>query len=199
MKKLVQTILATLAAGALAFGVASATSIPYYTAIQPSNIVSAFNDLIARINSSTGLVASLPGPIASLGQTAEQSFASTPLPPTTLTLPGQTLIIRCAGLTGSNGNTKTAHLYFGAFEYSTAAMSTSGESWELELTVQAATTTPNFVIYGRGTTNTTVVAPVATNDTELMSNSPVVKCTGTQGTASAADMTMENFVIFQEK
>jgi hypothetical protein len=202
MRKLLSTVSAVLMATCIAGGSAWAFGLPLFTALQPSNVLEGLNTLITRINSTYGMVAALPGPVASTATTAEQIFASTYIPTGAFNGAGQTMIIRCAGVTGADGNNKTGHLYFGAFEYSTATMSTSGESWELELTVTqaTATATANSVAYGRGTTNTTVVAPVATNDlTDNIANGVLVKCTGTQGTASAADMTMEDFIVFQEK
>lgn len=194
-------VLATVAAVVMAGGIAWASHIPFYTGpMEAGNLVGILNNLIGQINSSTGFVAAQPGPVNSTATTSEQTFATTVLPGGTLSLPGQTLVIRCAGKTATNGNTKTANLYFGSFEYSTAAMSTSGESWELELTVTAVSSGANSVIYGRGSSGSVVVAPVATNNTtDNLAAGITAKCTGTQGSASAADMTMENFVIWQEK
>lgn len=204
MRKMLSLISATLVAGLIAGGGAWAFGPPYLAGpLQASNLLGALNSIIQDIQTYTGLVAALPGTVASSATTVEQTFATTTIPTGTLALPGQTLIMRCAGTTGANTNNKTAHLYWGAYEFSTATMSTSAESWELEMTVTAATAasaTANNVIYSRGTTNTTVVAPTVTNDfVDLNSGGVTVKCTGTQGTASAADMTMYDFIVFQEK
>jgi hypothetical protein len=202
MRKLLSTVSAVLMATVISGSVAWSFGLPFFSALQSSNVLEGLNTLISRINANYGMVAALPGPIASTATTAEQTFATTSIPTGSFTGAGQTMIIRCAGITASDTNNKTAHLYFGGFEYSTATMSTINENWELELTVTqaTATATANSVAYGRGTTGTTVVAPLATNDTtDNLAYGNTVKCTGTQGTASAADMTMDNFIVFQEK
>lgn len=201
MRKVLSTITAALVAAVFAGGLSWGFGLPYYSSpFQAGNLLSHFNNLIQEMNSYIGMVSAQPGPIASTATTAEQTFATTTLPGGTLSLPGQTLVIRCNGTTGADTQTKTAHLYFGGYEYSTASMSTSAESWELELTVTAVSAAANSVIAGRGSSATATVAPTVTQDqTDNLANAVTVKCTGTQGTASAADMTMYNFVVWQEK
>lgn len=201
MRKIVSTVIAASIAALMGGTAAWSFGPPFVTPpVQAANLLGHLNALIQDMQNYYGLVAIQTGPIASTATTGEQVLATTSLPGGTLSTPGQTLILRCAGGTASNGNNKTVHLYFGSYEYSTATMSTSGESWELEMTVSAVTATANSVAYGRGTTNTTVVAPTVTQDfVDNLSNSVTAKCTVTQGNASAADTTLYNFVVFQEK
>jgi hypothetical protein len=202
MRKLLSTITAALTASCIAGGVAFSFGIPLISGpIQPASLLEGLNYIINNAKAYYGMVAALPGPIASTATTAEQVFATTVIPTGSFTGPGQTLIIRCAGITANNAHTKAANLYFGAEEISATSIGTNN-SWELEMTVTqaTATATANSVIFARGTQGTTVVAPVATNDTsDNLSTGITTKCTGTQGTASAADMTMEDFIVFQEK
>jgi hypothetical protein len=211
MRKLLSIFAATLTAAIIAGGVAWSAFIPFLTPNSPAGIACSepsqslycYNQIIGTVNGYLGLVAALPGPIASTATTGEQTLATTPLPPGLLSVAGQTLRLRCGGTTASNGNTKSAKLYFGTgATISTGNFSTSGAAWELELLVTAGTTiaTANSVYIGRGTQNTTVVAPVSGNNlTDNLSNAVTAKCTVTQGSASAADMTLEDFIIEQIK
>ena len=202
MRKVLSTISAALVASTIAGGVARSFGIPLISGpIQPASLLEGLNYVITNAKAYYGMVAALPGPIASTATTAEQVFATTALPTGSFNGAGQTFIIRCAGITANNAHTKAANLYFGATEITASSIGTNN-SWELEMTVTqaTATATANSVIFARGTQGTTVIAPVVTNDTfDNLSGGNTVKCTGTQGTASAADMTMEDFVIFQEK
>jgi hypothetical protein len=194
MRKLLSVATAVLLTGAVAY----AANIPYWSSIiDPGNLQGSVNGLIQSINSSVGgLVASQVGPIASTATTSEQTLASASIAGGTIGSPGQTLDLRCAGGTPANGDTKAAKLYFGNFSISTGNFTTSGASWELELVVSNGGTQPNVVGFGRGTQNTTVVAPVSTDETaDNLSGAVTAKCTVTQGSATAGDMTLEDFVV----
>ena len=206
MRKLWSTLVAVLFSG----GIAAAAFIPFLTPNSPAGIACSepsqslycYNQIIGQVNGFLGLVAALPGPVASVATTAEQTLATTPLPPGTLTTAGQTLRLKCGGTTASNGNTKSAKLYFGTgATISTGNFTASGVAWELELIVSAnGLTQPNSQFLGRGSESTTTVAPVAgQNTTDNLSNAVTAKCTVTQGTASAADLTLEDFIIEQVK
>jgi hypothetical protein len=194
------TLAAVLMAGAIAY----ATNIPLYTGpIQPANLQAALNDLISKINFDTpGLSQFIPGPIASTATTAEQTLATTSIPAGQILSSGQGLDILCSGITQADSNSKTVHLYFGSgIEYSTAAMSTSGENWYLELIINAnATPASNAVFLGRGLTSTTAVAATSGVDVSDPWNAAItVKCTVTQGNASASEVQLEQFLIQQIK
>ena len=109
MRKLLSTIAAVMFAGGIAWG----SNIPLFQGpIQPANIPAALNLLITEINAGTaGLNSYIPGPVASLGQTAEQSLASVSIPAGVLTTAGQGLRLTCAGVTAANTNNKTVKLY----------------------------------------------------------------------------------------
>ena len=201
--KVLRGVLTTLAAVVMAGVLAYASNIPLMTGpISPDNQLAHFNNLINQINADTaGLSQFIPGPIQSTATTNEQTLATTSVPAGQIASSGQGLDILCSGTTAANTNTKTVHLYFGSVEYSTAAMSTSAESWYLELIVNAnATPASNAVYMGRGLTNTTAVAAVAGVDSSDPWNAAItVKCTVAQGTASASDTTLEQFLIQQIK
>jgi len=195
MKKLLSTVAAIFMAG----GIAYATNVPLITGpVDVGAMPSVLNNLIQSINSNVGgLVGVQVGPINSTATTAEQTLASFSVPANTIGTPGQTLELYCGGLTGSNTNNKTAHLYYGTTELSTGTMSTSAETWYLQMLVtNASKTQPNSVATGFGMTNTTGVAPIATNNTtDDLTTALTAKCTVTQGTSSASDTTLETFIV----
>lgn len=198
MRKLLSTVAAIVMAG----GVAYAANVPLFTGIaDPGNIPGILNQVIQSINTNApGIVAVQPGPVASIATTVEQNLASAALPAGVIGAPGQTLRLRCGGLSGSNGNTKAATLYYGTSKITTGNFTSSAETWILELLVTNAGTQPDSTFIGQGAINTTVVAPVASNNTtDNLATSLTAKCTATQGTASAADMTLETFLVEQVK
>lgn len=168
---------------------------------EPSQTVACANNFVNQLNSYFGLSAVQVGPINSTATTNEQILSQTPIAPGTLIATGQSLKIHCGGTTGADTNTKTVKLYFGAASITTPAMTTSGINWEMELLVTLAAT-PNTVILGRGSIGgglgsfAALVTPIATNDTfDNLSAAVTAKCTTTQGTASANDTVLEDFMI----
>lgn len=207
MRTFLSIVASTISAALVAAGIAWAAHIPLYPGpVQGGDILPLINNLVGQVNSQTGWTNVQVGPINSTATTNEQILATSVIPGGTLNSPGQTLIERCGGSTAANSHTKTINLYFGAVEYSTPAIATVGANWELEMTIMAVTATANEVIYGRGSYGAiaivggTALAPIATNDTfDNLANNITVKCTVTQGTASASDTTLDDFVVWQEK
>lgn len=204
MRKLLSVLTSVLMVVGITFGASWAANVPLQTNAafnEPSQILSTVNSVLQVINTNvSGVVAVQVGPINSTATTAEQTLATFTIPAGTLASPGQSLRLMCSGGSGSNTNQKTMHLYYGTTEISSAAFSTSAETWNLQLFVTNAGTQPNSVATGYGFTNTTAVAPIATNNlTDNLSTALVAKCTVTQGTASASDITLYDFVAEQVK
>jgi hypothetical protein len=201
---MLRKILAGLSALAVTATIAWSATLPYFSGpncAEGSQLQACLNGLIQTINPGVaGLVLSIPGPTSSTGTTAEQTLVSATIPTNTIVTPGQSLRITCAGNTAANGNTKAAKLYLGTFSVSTGNFTTSAETWKLELLVTMAATPSNTVGVADGLINTTVVAPVVTNNlTDLYTGALTAKCTATQGTASAADVVQDVFLIEQVK
>ena len=203
MRKFWSTLVAVLFSG----GIAAAAFIPILSPNNPAGIACSepsqslycYNQIIGTVNSYLGLVAAQPGAVNGAALTSEQTLATTTLPGGTLGAAGQSLIIRCNGTTSSAGHNNTAKLYFGQYSFSSGTMSTASASWELELLITATSTTAS-VGNGRGTFSTTVIAPTVTVDSvDVLTGGIVAKCTGTQGTASAADIVLDNFIVEQVK
>jgi hypothetical protein len=205
IRRIFSTIASVLMATAVAGTVAWGAHVPYLTGpVQGGDMLGALNYLINQLNLNTGWLGVQVGPITSTATTAEQTLAQTIIPGGTLTTPGQTLVMRCGGLTASNNHTKTINLYFGQYEYSTPAISSIGAAFELEMTITAVTATANEVMFSRGSygppsVSGLTLAPNASNDTyDNLTGNITAKCTVTQGTASASDTTLYDFVIWRE-
>ena len=183
---------------------ARSASLPYFSGpncAEGSQLLACLNQLIQKINPGVaGLVLSIPGPTNSTATTVEQTLASATIPTNTIQSPGQSLRLTCAGNTAATSTNKTVHLYLGAFEVSSGTMSTSAETWELDMVVTMAATPTNTVGVGKGLSNTTAIAPVVTNNvTDNFATALTAKCTVTQGTASANDTVQDVFLIEQVK
>lgn len=195
MRKLLVTTALTL--GILSVP-ALASTIPYYTGpIQAGNLVSTLNNLIGQINGGVnGLVAVQTSFGTTPATTNEYPFATTPIPGGTIGSPGQSLRAYCAGASSADTNNKTVTLYLGSFKIATGTMSTGSETWELELTLTNSGTQPSVVGFGRGSTNTTVVASVSTSEAnDNLANSLTAKCTVTAGSAVAGEVTPREFLV----
>jgi hypothetical protein len=205
MRKLLSALVAVIFSG----GIAASAFIPFLTVNTPAGVACAepsqslycYNQIIGTINSYLGLVAAQPGPIASIATTNEQTFSTTVIPGGTLAVPGQELRIRCGGTTTTNTDSKLARLYFGSVAIPTGQFNTSGASWELELLVMAGSAGANSSVIGRGSLGSAVtVSPIAINDvTDNLAAAVTVKCTGTQSTSNAGEMTEQLFSIEQVK
>ena len=215
MRKLLSILVPTIAAVIIAGGLAWGAFIPLLSPNTPSGIACSepsqslycFNQLVQTMNSYLGLVAAQPGPVASTATTNEQVLASTVIPAGTLSVPGQQLKLRCAGVTSNDGTAKQVKLYFGSAQISTGGglSTTSNSGWELELIVQAAAGSPpaNSTYIGRGSYGTAItVSPVsAYNITDSLAAAAGItaKCTSIQSAATAGEITEEVFSIEQVK
>ena len=197
MKKILSTLAAVLLSGAISY----ASNIPNFSgASEPSQIFSYLNQLIGSIQSGVnGLVANGSGAVASTGTSSEQTLVTTPIAANTLVRAGQALRLRCAGNHAANTDSAVVKLYFGTSSITTPAMASSAETYDIELLVTYNASATSSVYAGRGSVNTTVVAPVSgTNTTDDMTTALTAKCTTTT-TATAADITNQLFTVEQIK
>jgi len=202
MKKLLSVVAAITVSAAIAY----AAYIPNLTGPQdPSQMLATINTLIGNIKAGTnGLVGIVNVAAASTGTTAEQTLGSISVPANTLTQSGQSLRIACHGTTAANTNNKTVKLYYGTASMTTPVMSTSGQIWELSMLVTYGASSTQSIYGGRGSTSFAstlgLVAPVSGVDTtDAFTSAATVKCTTTQGTASASDTTLNELIVEQVK
>lgn len=194
-KKLLATAAAVLCSGAIAFS----ANLSLLTGPQPAaDLQSILNTLIRNINSGVGgLQNAQTGAVSTSATTAETTLQSYTLPANSLANAGQSLRITCWGQTASTSNNKTMKLYFGSTAVSTVAAGSVGQSWWLDMIVMrtAATTQATLQRGFAGTGSVTPVAVVASAGAETLTSGVLIKCTGTNGTASASDITANGMIV----
>lgn len=194
-KKLLATVAAVFFSGAIAFS----ANLSLITTPTPAADLQYFlNQLIIAINSGVGgLQNAQTGAVSTGATTVESTLQSYTLPGGTLATPGQAVRITCWGATSANSNTKLIKLYFGSTSYATPAQASNGQSWWVQLLVMrtAATTQATYGTGVAGTGSLTPVAVVASAGAETLASGVLIKCTGTNGTASASDITANGMIV----
>lgn len=195
MKRILAAFSALIFSGAIAF----ATQIPLITGAQdPSQLNATINGVIQSINSNvSGSLNAQTGAVATAAGTSEQILQQFSVPANTLSAAGQTLTIRCWGTTAANANNKTRKLYFGASVITTATEAANAAGWDLSLTVMRTGAATQAVV-GRGqagTAGATSIAVYQVAGTDNLAAANVAKCTGTDGTDSAGDITANGMTV----
>ena len=164
----------------------------------PANRLDAVNTLAAAVNSAiTGLIGLLFAGTTSTGtgaDTTEDTLQTFSLPANTLVGYGQTLRIRAFGTCAANTNTKLFKLYFGSEVIATPAGATNNKNWMLELLV-TRTGSKTQIVHGTGIVDTTAVTPYFATGAEDDTAAITIKCTGTNGTASAGDAVCKGMIV----
>lgn len=191
MRKLLSTVAAIFFAGSVAWG----ANLPLLSGPQdPSQLLATLNSLIQSINTGVGgLMNAQTGAVSTSATTVETTLQSFTLPGGTLSTAGQAIRVTCWGGTGANANNKTMKLYFGSTSIATPTAGTNNKGWFLEMIVMRRTaTTQGFL--GKGVVDTTSVSPGTADAAETLANNILIKCTGTNGTASATDITAQGMI-----
>ncbi len=194
LKRLSAALGAFLFAGAISY----AANLPLLSGPQysePSQILATVNTLIQNINNGVGGLANAQtGAVSTTATTVETTLQQFSLPAGALATAGQSIRVTCWGGTGADANNKTMKLYFGATHVDTPTAGTNNKGWWLEAIVMRRTaTTQGFL--GKGVVDTTAVSPSTADAAETLANSILVKCTGTNGTASASDITAQGMIV----
>lgn len=169
-------------------------NLPLSNAIpDPSDIRGAINALTRRINLGVaGLFAATTAPVSTDTATTEEILQAITLPASFFTAPGQTLRLVASGTTAANGNTKTIKVKFGSIVLSSGALTISGKKWKAVLEVMHTDVNAQIWngIYSDPTTGNVVDGAAAT-----VIESAQISCvvTGQNGSASAGDITCNNF------
>ena len=192
-------LLAVLAAVICSGVIASSANLSLFSntsgCSEASQLLSCINRVIQSINAGVGgLGNAQTAAVSTTATTAETTLQTYTLPGGSLSAAGQSLRVTCWGGTGANTNNKTMKLYFGATAVSTATAATNNKGWFLDYIVMRRTaTTEGFL--GRGVVDTTAVSPSTADAAETLASDIVIKCTGTNGTASATDITAQGMIV----
>lgn len=197
-------ILAAAAAIVLTASLAVAANLPLLSGpnySDPSQVLSTVNTVIQNINSGVGgLLNAQTAAVATGVGTAEQTLQTYTMPANQLAAAGQAVRIRCWGTTGATANNKTRKLYFGASGITTAVEAANAQNWVLELVVMR-TAAATQSVSGTGLAGIAGVTPISyvNQGTDDQTAAIVIKCTGTDGTSQAADITANGMIVEQIK
>ncbi len=194
-------LMGLLTSGLAAFGAnLSLLSGPQYS--EPSQILATVNTLIRNINSGVGgLINAQTAAVATGTGTAEQTLQTYTMPANQLASAGQAVRVRCWGTTDSAASqNKTRKLYFGASVISTAVEQPASQNWVLELVVMR-TGAATESVSGTGLAGTGGVTPLSyiNQGTDNLAAAVTIKCTGTDGTSGAGQITANGMLVEQIK
>lgn len=200
--RLLGRLAALTAVALLVAGSAQATNISLFTGPAGTNPtvenppgLGTLNQLINNINSGTGgLNNAQTASVATGVGTSEQTLQQYTLPGNALAVAGQSVRVTCWGTTGATANNKTMKLYFGATSVTTPTAATNAKGWKLEMIVMRRTATTQGVNAG-GIVDVTPVSPANTDAAETLTAGVLIKCTGTDGTSAAADITANGMIV----
>lgn len=127
--------------------------------------------------------------------TGEQTLGTYSLPANALDATGRRLRIRAAFAYAANTNNKTVKLYFGSSVITTPTAASNGTNAFLELVVVKSGASTQLV-WGTGVNALTPVTTYANvSSAEADTAAIVIKATGTDGTSSAADITLVDLAV----
>jgi len=192
MKKFIAALLTVLMAPAIVLG----ANIALQTGpVDVADLRGTINRLIQSINAGVTGNLVMDGTAVDTGTgTSEQILKTFTLPASYLGTNGQGLRIRCFGTTGATVNNKTMKLYFGNSVITTPTAATNAKGWNLEMYVMR-TGAATQVVSANGIVDTTPVTPYYNAGTDALTSDVVIKCTGTDGTSAAADISVKGFAI----
>jgi hypothetical protein len=199
MKKLLSTVAAICFAGAVAY----AANLPPVSGPQdPSQINSTVNSALQEVAAGVnGLVAVAPATVTSIATTVEQTLAQQTIPGGTLSLAGQSLRLRCAGILNTAFGQAAVGVFYGTSVVSSALTPiNTGASFDIQLlvTYNASSTSAKYI--GTGTVNASPIAVIATaNTTDNMAANQIAKCNTIQTQSQTAGVTLMNFFVEQLK
>ena len=187
-----------LVAAATLASAAIAANLPLQTGpVEVNQLRAVINQLIQQINTGVGGLANAQtGAVATGAGTAEQTLQQWTMPANFLDTAGQGVRIRCWGTNAANANNKTRKLYFGTAVITTATEAANAQNWVLELVVMR-TGAATQSISGTGLAGTGGVTPISyvAQGAISLTAAVLIKCTGTDGTDSAGDITANGMLV----
>ena len=192
---MLKRFLAALGAVIAASAIAAGANLSLVTGAQdPSQLQAVVNTLIQSINTSVSRIGVGTTAAATTGTTGEVTLQQYTLPGGLLANAGDSVRVLCWGITSGNANNKTMKLYFGNEVIPTPTAATFNKGWRLEMNVMRRTS-GGVGIDSWGLVDTTAVTPVNVDGAETLANAITIKCTGTNGTASAGDITAQGLRV----
>jgi hypothetical protein len=211
MRKWLLTGSALALIGALGFGAINdrvkAANLPNFTGPatnEPGQMNASLNALIQSIYAGvSGVIAAQQGPIAGGSDTRTSiAFATTPIPSGTLSLPGQSLRMKCSGLLSGSSNSRAVSLSFGTTVLTSGSLTTAKGAWDLDMLVTAKTPTADYMVYGQVFFESSIVTTMSkevTNAADNLTTAVTAACSGQAATTETNGTTMLNFLVEQVK
>ena len=126
--------------------------------------------------------------------TTEQTLATYSLPANWLAYNGRRLKLQAFFFAAANGNNKTFKCYIGASVISSAVLTTNNKNGYCEMDM-VRTGVDTQIVTGKMLVDTTEITPYYNAATEDDGAAIVVKFTGTDGTDSAGDIVLRDFIV----
>lgn len=207
MRKIKTILVGLLLAGSLGFAGYSLAQggMQILTTLTGSELVSfasgtvsngASTKTIAGFGRSQSLLYTTLTTSASAATTAEQTLASYTLPGGTLNT-GTKLSIRASFSAAGNTHNKTFNCYFGAELITSGTLTTNAKNGSCEVVVTRISAAHEIVWANMLVDTTAITGYVLTTATDNDANAITLKFTGTQGTASAGDIVLNDFSVLR--
>ena len=135
---------------------------------------------------------------ASVGTSAaatEQTLGTYSLPASWLAYNGRKLVIRASFSAGANGNNKTFKCFFGASVISSGVLTTNAKNGSCEMYVTRIGASTQIVYANMLVDTTPITGYVNLSSAETDTAAITIKFTGTNGSASANDIVMNDFSV----
>jgi hypothetical protein len=126
--------------------------------------------------------------------TNENTLFTYSLPANTLSAVGKTVKVIAWGVTSADANNKTVKIYFGTASFTTGAAAANNKAWFVEARITKTGTNTQTIIFS-GSINGADIAPTVVSGTDTDTGAIVIKCTGTNGTAAASQITANCMLI----
>jgi hypothetical protein len=150
--------------------------------------------VMAGYSRSTALLYTTLTAVPDSNVTTEQTLASYTLPGGTLNL-GTKLRIKASFTAGADTQNKTYKCYFGASVISSGTQTNNGTNGSCEMIVTKIGTSQQIVWANMVVGTTNITGYVNTAGADVDASSITIKFTGQNGTASAGDITMNDFFV----
>lgn len=167
--------------------------------VDVSEIRSVLNQLTLDINNGTsGDIYANSTVVNTTAVTTEEVLYSYSLPANFLATFGDSVKVQCSAQGGATANNKTLRLYFGASVITTGAVAANNSGLFLEATVMRGATAASQVFVGRGVAGAAGITPVAvtnTAGTDNLAAEVLIRCTGQNAVAAAADVSGKMMLV----
>lgn len=190
-----RTILASVAAVLVAGTISFAANISLFSGAasgcsEGSQMLSCLNQTIQAVNNGvSGVIFNNQASASTTATTAETTLQTFSLPANYVSATGQEVEIECWGQMGATSNNKTVKIYFGSTSVSTGVTQSNAKYFRLNMKVdRSGAATQNIGTLAN--LDTTSSTNYTYGGTDSFASAQTIKCTGTNGTSTAGDISV---------